>query len=99
MKAQPVLVKTLEHRERGQEGQRLGHVAYVQRRAPAKMRRFGGRRWASWARRTVDGVPTGTPERFETYDTETEAVSHAVYAAGKSTPTCLELVRFGGRLP
>lgn len=78
----PRIVKEVRHRERGPEGQVLGHIGLVQRRSTEKMRRYSGRRFASWSRRTVDGVVRGGPERFETYDTEAEAISHACYAAG-----------------
>lgn len=95
----PVLVKVVDHRERDQKERKLGHHAYVQERTPASIRRYGGRRYAVWARRTVDGQETGTPERFETYDSDGEAMAHALYAAGRVTPTALELLANGRRLP
>jgi hypothetical protein len=46
------------------------------------MARYGGKRFASWARLTIDGIETGCAERFETYDRAADARSHAEYAAG-----------------
>lgn len=80
----PIAVRTVTHREQNDRGQRFGHVAYVQRRAPAKMARYGGKRFAAWARLTIDGIETGCAERFETYDREADARKHAIYAAGRT---------------
>jgi hypothetical protein len=95
----PKIVKTVQHRVRDSEGRALGHVGVVQRRNAARLKKYGGRRFASWARRTLDGEVTGTPERYETYDTEAEALAHAAYSAGQATPSAVELETSGGRLP
>jgi hypothetical protein len=95
----PKIVKTVDHRVRSEKGRTLGHVGLVQRRTTARMKKYGGKRWAAWARRTVDGVATGSPERFETYDVESEALAHAIYAAGQVTPTTFELMAMRRRMP
>jgi hypothetical protein len=79
--AAPTIVAKTTHRTSNSHGQRFGHVGYVQRRTTEKMARYGGKRFASWARLTVEGIETGCAERFETYDHEAEAVAHARYAA------------------
>lgn len=80
----PIKVREVAHRTFDKQGRRLGHVGYIQRRAPSKVHRNGGAMWASWARLTTDGIETGTPERYESYKTEDEARAHAEYAAGRS---------------
>jgi hypothetical protein len=95
----PVAFKVTTHREKGPKKEKLGHVGYVQERTDVSMRLFGGKRWAAWARRTVNGIETGTPERFDTYEAESEAQAHAVYAASKVTPTLCELMASGRRQP
>ena len=79
----PVVVRTVTHRERNDRGQRFGHVGYVQRRTNQKIARYGGKRFASWARLTIDGIETGCAERFETFARQAEARKHAEYAAGR----------------
>jgi hypothetical protein len=79
----PIVVRTTTHRECNDRGQRFGHVGYVQRRTNRKMARYGGRRFAAWARLTVDGIETGCAERFQTFDREKSARRHAAYAAGR----------------
>lgn len=83
MKTTSEIIKTITHRERDSQGRRLGHHAYIKRRSDAEMAKFGGKRFASFARKTRDGVASGPAEKFETYDTRREAVAHALYAAGK----------------
>lgn len=80
----PVPVRTVTHREANDRGQRFGHVGYVQRRASAKMARYGGKRFAAWARLTIDGIETGCAERFDTFAREADARKHAVYAASRA---------------
>lgn len=78
------IVKTVTHRERGPDGQRVGHIGVIQKRMPRKVKKYGGKAWAAWAWRLWDGNVRGGPERFETYDTEGEATAHAAYAAGRA---------------
>lgn len=77
------IVATVQHRETDVLGRRLGHVAYVKTRTAEEMAKYGGLKFASWARLTRDGVETGPAEKFETYASRDAAVRHAEYAAGK----------------
>ncbi len=76
-------IKVLEvtHRDRDDKGRRFGHIGYIKKRTPTEIARYGGKRFAAWARLTKAGVECSAPQRFETYDTEDEARLHAKYAA------------------
>src|SRR4051812_28595474 len=97
--SKPKVVKIVTHKALDAKGRKLGHVGLVQRRSNESLAKFGGKRFASWAQRTVNGHLTGCPERFAAYDTEAEARAHAEYSAGQMTPTAAELDATGGRAP
>jgi hypothetical protein len=80
----PAVVCTVTHRTFDKKNRKYGHVGIVQYRPPEKVKANGGKAYASWAYLTLDGVPTNRPERFESFDTEEEAVAHAKYAASRA---------------
>lgn len=77
------VVATVQHRGKDERGRAIGHHGYLKRRTPEQVKKFGSRPFASWAIKVIDGKEEGGPERFKTYDTETEAVAHAEYAANQ----------------
>lgn len=81
VKGETIKVLEVTHRNRDAQGRRFGHIGYIKRRTPTEMAKYGGGRFAAWARLTKDGIEVSAPQRFETYDTEAEARLHAKYAA------------------
>ncbi len=78
----PIVVKLVNHRALDSKGRRLGRVAKIQERDPDKMISFGGRPWAAWAQKTIDGVEQPYVDGFDSYDTESQARKHAEDLAG-----------------
>jgi hypothetical protein len=66
------------------DGKKIGQIGQVQERDPAKQEKFGGKPWAAWVRKTLDGKPDGTPECFATFLT-LKAATKYVEVAVKDT--------------
>jgi len=81
----PIIVKVVKHRIIDRKGRRLGHVAKIQQREPHNIASFGGRAWAAWAQKTVDGVEQPYANGFGSYETEREARAHAEYLAEQTS--------------
>ncbi len=83
-KFKPRIVHEVQHRSIDSQGARFGHQAVVQQRQREKLEKNGGKKFAAWAFLTRGGKPDKELERFETFDTEVEAVAHAKYAASRA---------------
>lgn len=74
----------VKHRGKDERGRVVAHIGYIKRRTPEECSRYGGRPFAGFAIRLLDGVASGGAERFDTYDSADEAIGHARYAASRA---------------